>query len=358
MNDIFLPYLKKIDDILHSYLPETTSQKWREMSFFPLSDCTPETYFTNLISPCLSLVNLGGKRWRPLLLILCAEAVRTSGKIAPLSEDEIYALSPLVEFAHTASLIHDDIEDGADTRRGKPASHIAYGLDTALNSASWLYFEATTAIENLNADEAFKNRLYKLYMTLLRRLHFGQAMDIYWHRNPEIFPSVLEYTQMVRCKTGTLSRLAVQVGFMAGGATEKEIEEAGKIAEMLGEGFQILDDTQNLSTGNPGKKRGDDIVEGKKSLPVLLHTENSPQDKQKIAQLFERAKKEGISSPAVEECIELLESKGAIKKARELGRSRIEESTKTIFSLLARDEESKKKAELIQLLFSEMTTKM
>lgn len=358
MNDIFLPYLKKIDEILHLFLPETTSQKWRETSFFSLSDCATETHFKNLISPCLFLVNCGGKRWRPLLLVLCAETLRQSRKTPPLSEDETYSLSPLVEFAHTASLIHDDIEDGADTRRGKPAAHIAYGLDTALNSASWLYFEATTAIENLNADDAFKNRLYKLYMTLLRRLHFGQAMDIYWHRNPEIFPSVPEYTQMVRCKTGTLSRLAVQVGFMAGGATEKEIEEAGKIAEMLGEGFQILDDTQNLSTGNPGKKRGDDIVEGKKSLPVLLHAENSPQDKQKIANLFERAKKEGISSPAVEECIELLESKGAIKKAREIGRTRIEENTKAIFSLLSPNEESKKKAELIQLLFSEMTIKM
>ena len=369
MNDIFLPYLKKIDEVLLSCLPEAPSADWRKTSFFPLDGCENacadacilEQYLKNLISPCLSLLKLGGKRWRPLLMVLCAQMAHDNGKAAPLSEDEIYSLSPLVEFAHTASLIHDDIEDSADMRRGKPSAHIEYGLDTALNSASWLYFEATTSIESLNADEAFKNRLYTLYMVLLRRLHFGQAMDIYWHRNPDIFPSVSEYTQMVRCKTGTLARLAVQLGFMAGGASEEEIEAAGKIAETLGEGFQILDDTQNLCTGNPGKKRGDDIVEGKKSLPILLHAEETPQDKQKIAHSFERAKKEGIDSPAVEECIALLESRGAITKARESGRKLIAENIHALCTCIHPTEKCTKNAEgtrLIQLLFSEMTAKM
>ena len=82
----------------------------------------------------------------------------------------------------------------------------------------------------------------------------------------------------------------------------------------------------NLTTGNPGKKRGDDIVEGKKSLPVLLHIQQTPRDVQKIAALFARAAQEGIDSPAVEECIALLHSKDAITQAMERGRQCIEQN--------------------------------
>ena len=213
-------------------------------------------------------MDLGGKRWRPLLMVLCAELSAECGKKSCLSEGGIFALTPLVEFVHTASLIHDDIEDSAEVRRGKPSAYIQYGLDTALNAGSWLYFEAAVCIDSLSCPDSFKNSLYSLYAQELRRLHLGQAMDIYWHRNPELVPSAEEYAQMVHCKTGTLASLAVQTGIIGGGGTREEAFRAGSIAACVGEGFQILDDVQNLTTGNPGKKRGDDIVEGKKSLPL------------------------------------------------------------------------------------------
>ena len=120
---------------------------------------------------------------------------------------------------------------------------------------------------------------------------------------------------MVRCKTGTLSCLAAKIGFMAGGAKAHDIERAGIVAAQIGEGFQILDDVQNLTSGNPGKKRGDDIVEGKKSLPVLICAENFPDAQNKISSLFKSAKIEGIESAAVEEAIKILEDAGAIKSA-------------------------------------------
>jgi octaprenyl-diphosphate synthase len=151
-------------------------------------------------------------------------------------------------------------------------------------------------------------------------------MDIFWHRTPGLFPTKEEYRGMVRCKTGTLASMAAKIGFLAGGASEEEAEKAGETAANIGMGFQIIDDVINLTSGNPGKKRGDDIVEGKKSLPVLIHTEKNPDDAKVIASLMEKASREGIDSVAVEECISLLEKSGCIKEAAIEGKKLITEN--------------------------------
>ncbi len=353
MDKAFTPYLEKIEKSLMENLPSKTNPSWQKETFGILSDCVNDAHIQNLILPCRSLVNLGGKRWRPLLMVLCYRLALESGRNPLITEDETYSLTSLVEFVHTASLIHDDIEDGADTRRGEKAAHIKFGLDTALNAGSWLYFQAAACIQKLNASDPFKTGIHTLYTTLLRRLHLGQAMDIYWHRNPDVFPSPDEYTQMVRCKTGTLSSLAVSAGLLAGGFSNTEIASAMGTAEALGEGFQILDDVQNLTTGNPGKKRGDDIVEGKKSLPVLLHIQDRPEDAEKIVEFFKKASAEGPESDAVEGCIKLLEAAGSITRAKEKGTAMIEENAK-ILSRFGGVAESAESSVLISRLFSDM----
>ena len=328
---------QKIEAALDNALKMNFSPEWQELSFGTLPQAISQNpvFIKNLLEPNKTLIELGGKRWRPLFMILCYEMAKEQGRQntqnphnqqnPPLSNP--YALTPLVEFVHTASLIHDDIEDSADLRRGKPAAHITYGLDTALNSASWLYFEAPVCINSpeLTPELTAEQRLtfYNLYTCELRRLHLGQAMDIYWHREKSVFPTQEEYEAMVRNKTGTLASLAAQVGMLAGGASQEQALIAGETAAQIGIGFQIIDDVINLTKGNPGKKRGDDIVEGKKSLPVLIHVQKQPQDKEKICALMEQAAAQGIDSPAVEECIKLLESSGCISLAAQKGRELI-----------------------------------
>ncbi|MBR1536135.1 MAG: polyprenyl synthetase family protein [Treponema sp.] len=343
MNVEFTTRLQKIEDVLNSCLPKTSNSDWKDLSFGQIDSCVNDSHLSNLIRPCKNLVDLGGKRWRPLLLVLCSELVGKG------SVEKAYSLTPLVEFAHTASLIHDDIEDGADTRRGKAASHIAFGLDVALNAGSWLYFEATTCIKKLKNSDSEKLALYELFLEELRRLHLGQAMDILWHRNPALIPTVGEYTAMVRNKTGTLSRMAVKLGAFAGGASREEGEKAGKLAEDIGTGFQIIDDVINLTSGNPGKKRGDDIVEGKKSLPVLIHLQKNPDDKEKLSKLFEKARSEGINSSAVEEAISILTKSGSVQEARERGNAIIEENAEGLAKLFGN--ENSQAASLIRELF-------
>jgi len=331
MNKDFKQILENIEKSLNKALPQTaTAEGWTPASFGSLPAGATAEYINKLIEPNRALVSLGGKRWRPLLMMLCYKMAKeksaAKGGSPALSEEETYSITPLVEFVHTASLIHDDIEDNADLRRGKPAAHITYGLDTALNAGSWLYFEAPVCINQLNAPDNLKLELYKTYTNELRRLHLGQAMDIFWHRNPEVFPPQEEYLAMVKCKTGTLASLAAKLGCIAGGLSAAEAEKYGSIAADIGIGFQIIDDVINLTTGNPGKKRGDDIVEGKKSLPVLIHSSLRPADKAKIAEYMKTAASNGIDSPAVEECIALLKESNCIEKAAEQGKNLIQQS--------------------------------
>jgi octaprenyl-diphosphate synthase len=337
--------LKKIEEILQEMLPSEFSNEWNKNVFGMLPEAVNSEHIGSLTSPCRNLLLLGGKRWRPLFLVLCAEMVQNN-----TDSTLPYQLTPLVEFVHTASLIHDDIEDSADTRRGQPATHITYGLDTAINAGSWLYFQAFGAISKLPLKAELKNLLFETTATELRRLHLGQAMDIEWHNHNTKVPSSQEYLAMVRMKTGTLASLAGKIGIIGGGGTKDQADRLGIIAADIGVGFQILDDIINLTTGNVGKKRGDDIVEGKKSLPILLHLQENPNDFDIIMSCFSRARKEGIESPAVEECILLIEKGNALSKAKNMASSLITQSCNEIVNTYGDNEYTKR----ITTLFTNM----
>ena len=306
MNDEFKQRLEKIESALRTaFLPDVPESAAEQNPIVLLS------------APCASLVSGGGKRWRPMLAVLAYRLAGGNG-------DDIYTLAPLIEGIHTASLIHDDIEDNSELRRGKPAAHVAYGLDSALNSGSWLYFRALQSIEGYHAPADIKLDLYTAALTHIRALHEGQALDIHWHRTADFFPSRQDYERMIRLKTGALAALAAYTGMRAAGKEHEESKYFAALFAEAGVGFQILDDAKNISTGNAGKKRGDDIVEGKKSMPAILHIEKHPEDAASLTAYFEQAQREGIDSPAVEKAIALLSSSGSIADAEAQGRGAID----------------------------------
>jgi octaprenyl-diphosphate synthase len=140
--------------------------------------------------------------------------------------DAALPLVPLVELPHNASLIHDDIEDNSDERRGKPAVHLIYGTDTAINGGSFLYFLPLTCVDGWDAPPDLKSRVYAAWGEHMRRLHLGQAMDIAWHQDFASRPSPDEYSLMCRLKTGALARLAAVLGVTTGMAVQ-----SGRAAE-------------------------------------------------------------------------------------------------------------------------------
>ncbi|MDR0554027.1 MAG: polyprenyl synthetase family protein [Treponema sp.] len=335
MNKEYSLRLGKIEEQLRKSLPAPSGEtaSWAVRVFPGLeTELSPEAA-RFLTEPGAELLSRGGKRWRPLLMTLVCEALGGGDAALPLA--------PLVEFPHNASLVHDDIEDNSDMRRGKPAVHILYGVDTAINGGSFLYFLPLSHIESWDAPADLKNLVYAVWGAHIRRLHLGQAMDIRWHRDFSSLPSLEAYRLMCRLKTGALARLAAMLGVYAArqaahtaAHTRKEQESQtknlaeylGGAAERLGVGFQILDDVVNLRTGNPGKKRGDDIVEGKKSLPILLYLHRRQDRRGWVEACFTAARANGSGADEVEALIGELEGAGILEEARNQGLALIREA--------------------------------
>jgi octaprenyl-diphosphate synthase len=312
--------IEKIEAVINAILPKI-GDRVGQNRLFPGAEASAYAYPINaLVAPGRDLLGRGGKRWRPLLMMLVCKSL--GGK-----EDAALPLAPLVELPHNASLIHDDIEDGSDERRGQPAIHIRYGLDQALNSGSFLYFLSLACVRSWDASPEQKVQVIDLWVNALRDLHLGQAWDICWHRDVSALPGIEDYMNMCRLKTGALARLAVSVGgIAAGNVSETVLKSWEGASENVGVGFQILDDVKNLTTGNPGKKRGDDIVEGKKSLPVLLYLQKRPEDALFIAGCFSAARKGGLEAPEVTNLIQALDDAGVIEEARYKGLTLIQKS--------------------------------
>ena len=319
--DNYTELQKKIEEAIQNQIPENPDRKWLDFYFRDTFLEVSPYMIKTLSEPCRELVNRGGKRWRPMLMVLTEKAFNGT-------EDSIN-LAPALEFVHTASLIHDDIEDQATERRGGKAIHLLYGTDTAINSGSWLYFHGGNVLNRYLCPPEEKNRITDCFFSNLEKLHLGQALDISWHRDSGFYPAEKEYLLMVSLKTGTLANMAGELGAIAGKQEERTVSECGAAFRKAGMGFQIIDDVINLKTGNPGKLRGDDIVEGKKSLPVILYA-NLHKGTEKLTEIFKTAGKEGITSGAVEEGIKLLSGSGAIDKALEKGKTLIYESMEKI----------------------------
>jgi len=289
-----------------------------------------------MLDPARELLSRGGKRWRPVLMVCVCEM--TGGK-----RERILPLTPLVELAHTGSLIVDDIEDSAEYRRGGPAVHLLFGVDAAVNAGNLLYFFPALRIHGWGRTDAERSEAYRIYLEGMSRLHIGQGLDIRWHGKRDPVPTIGEYMRMCRYKTGSLARIAAELGALAGqaertdevlGEAELERRGLGSVAEKIGVAFQIMDDVTNLTSGNPGKKRGDDVVEGKMSLPVLLYLSRRPERRESLFEAFETAAALGMekAGEVVERVIGELTESGAVEEARRTAADMMDEAGRAILA--------------------------
>jgi len=323
MEEMYNDRLLKVENQLRRAFPSEINSEWVQSISGEKEPLGKMAEYDAFCEPARELINRGGKRWRPVLMLLSCELAGGGDSALPLT--------PLVEFPHNGSLIIDDIEDKAEWRRSGKAVHLIYGDDFAINAGNLLYYLPTALIDSSDLPQDRKLLLYQYYTENMRRLHLGQGFDILWHNNP-IVPNPAEYEQMCRFKTGALARLAAQAGVVAGCGTYEKAELLGAVCERMGVGFQIMDDVVNLTTGNPGKGKGDDIVEGKKSLPVIYHLKDNPEDIPKINTLFLSAKEKGLENAAseIEEVIDLVKSSGALEAAENRAGALLNLSAKTI----------------------------
>ncbi len=340
--------LDRIEEELKKALPDAADLSWVVWAADEeIQDPTLSTY-DMFCEPARDLVKRGGKRWRPLLMTYVAEML--GGEVCAAIA---YKLAAVVELPHNGSLIIDDIEDDSEWRRGAPAVHLLYGRDVSINAGNLLYYLPTKIIDSIDVEDAKRLELYKIYSRYLRRVHLGQGLDIAWHREPGLIPSPEEYEQMCRFKTGCFAGMSAEIGACIAASDHDVIRASGLLAEKIGVGFQIKDDVINLRTGNPGKFRGDDIVENKKSLPIILYLQSHPERMDSVLETFAFAKRAGIheSSSVIDELITKMMESGSIDAAEERAKELFQEAMDEILRIYP---ESRARVELTAMLNSFM----
>lgn len=209
------------------------------------------------------LLDAGGKRLRPSALLFAAEAV--GGK-----PEDVLPAAVAVELVHNFTLIHDDIMDEADLRRGLTTVHRKWGVPRAIIAGDALY---SKAFEILSCTKSEPGRLVESLELLSKTctdICEGQWMDMDFQTRKDVKEE--EYMRMVEKKTAVLFATALKLGAMLSGATREHVRALWDFGRLTGVGFQIYDDVIDLITPEEilGKAQGGDIIEGKRTL-IIIH---------------------------------------------------------------------------------------
>ncbi len=207
------------------------------------------------------IVSSGGKRLRPMLLTLCAHACDYKGK------DHIL-LAAIIEFIHTATLLHDDVVDESDLRRGQRSAHAVWGNAASVLVGDFLYSRSFQMMVDLDSM-----RIMEVLANTTNTIAEGEVQQLLNMGDPEVTQQ--RYMQVIENKTAKLFEAACRLAAIIS-AQPPEIEEALAIyGNRLGAAFQIADDVLDYTgeVGTMGKNAGDDLAEGKPTLPLIIARE-------------------------------------------------------------------------------------
>jgi geranylgeranyl diphosphate synthase type II len=247
----------------------------------------------SLYDPVRASIAYGGKRARPILTALCSGS--------NVKESDWLPAAIAVELLHTFTLVHDDIMDNAAIRRGKPAVHVAFGLNEAILSGDVIVALATQSLARSSESSAMLTE----FSIGFRGVCEGQALDKDFEDRDDV--TMQDYLTMIELKTSRVFELSAVLGAIAGGGAYRE--ELRRFARELGLAFQLQDDLLDLiGTAEFGKTIGGDILEGKRTalfvlamdrydgcsaeeqelLDTLRECRATPEDVAPIRELFER----------------------------------------------------------------------
>jgi len=247
------------------------------------------------------LIEAGGKRLRPLLVLLCAKACGYQGR------DHV-KLATVIEFLHTAMLLHDDVVDESDLRRGRKTVNAAWGNAPSVLVGDFLHsraFEIMVDIGNI--------RVMEILSRATNVIAEGEVQQLSFIRNPAT--TEVEYMEIISRKTAMLFQAAAHAGAVLAGANEKTEHALRDYGLHLGIAFQMVDDQLDY-LGTPeelGKNIGDDLAEGKVTLPLIVAMRNGQPDQKAFVE-------DAIRNGGVEnlpEMIQLVKATDALKYTSE-----------------------------------------
>ncbi len=205
----------------------------------------------------------GGKRLRPTLLLLCA-------KLAGGCGDSAIRLASVVEMIHAATLVHDDVIDDADTRRGRPSTNSRWGNHTSVLAGDWLYMQAfQVALRERNFH------ILDILIGVTQMMVEGELVQL--QRIGSIGVTEADYMELVDRKTAALFSACARLGAVVGGGTSDVEDAVGRYAWNVGMAFQLIDDVLDFTSRENvlGKPVGNDLWEGKVTLPLIYALEQA-----------------------------------------------------------------------------------
>jgi heptaprenyl diphosphate synthase len=246
------------------------------------------------------LMHAGGKRFRPLLVLLAAET-------GDADNADVTTAACVVELTHLASLYHDDVMDEADLRRGAPSANARWDNLVAILTGDWLFSKSSELTARLGAEAV------RVQAQTFSRLVEGQILETL---GPGEGDSLEHYLRVVSGKTGSLIATSARYGAMFGGAPAEVVEALTAYGEKVGVAFQLSDDILDVASDSQesGKTPGTDLREGVPTLPVLIALQSTdPAD----ARLVELLRSDVTDDALHAEALDLLRKHPAMDEARD-----------------------------------------
>lgn len=240
-----------------------------------------------------------GKQMRPMLVLLVAKMF---GEIT----EPAYNAALALELLHTASLVHDDVVDDSMQRRGQPSVNAIYNNKLAVLAGDYL-LSTSLMLTGRSANV----RVTQIIGSLGQTLADGEIVQIFHSRNQSVSEDV--YFEIIRKKTASLFSSCAEIGALTAGASQADIDRARQMGELIGICFQIRDDIFDYYTDDVGKPTGNDMREGKLTLPII-YAANTHGD-ERIHDMIGRLKREGLGADEINELIEFAKRHGGIDYA-------------------------------------------
>ncbi len=224
------------------------------------------------------IVAAGGKRMRPQLVLLCAKGLGYQG-------ERHIDLAAIIEFIHTATLLHDDVVDNSDLRRGRETANNLFGNEAAVLVGDFLYsrsFQMMVEVGNM--------QIMSVLAGATNAIAEGEVMQLMNVNDPDTSES--RYLEVIRAKTAKLFEAACEVGALIAMADNESRDAIARYGMHLGTAFQIVDDVLDYvaDASDLGKNLGDDLAEGKPTLPLIIAMERAePDDRVLLRKVIEDA---------------------------------------------------------------------
>ena len=257
------------------------------------------------------IINSGGKRIRPLLLLLCARATNYKG-------DHHHSMAVVIELIHTATLLHDDVVDSSSIRRGHETANELWGNAPSVLVGDFLYSRAFEIMVEPNSMQ-----IMKILSKATNQISEGEVLQLLSIKNANV--SQTEYFEVIERKTACLFKAACQIAGILAESNKNVINGLGSFGMHLGNAFQIIDDTLDYESNSSaiGKEVGDDLSEGKVTLPMIYALENTKgSEKATLSNAITNA-----DSSNIDNIINILLSVNAFEYSRKVAKN---ESTKAL----------------------------